>query len=132
MSPIVTNNFSISKKISGACMTLIFQWGHRVLGHGVGYSSRVELLLLRRLPTRCESFLLALIRIATEADNLALVVVRSSLSFTHSSSTPFLVVDAAARVSKYLFRSATTLVGPFSCWTWGACLSAPCSAPNCY
>ena len=54
-------------------------------------------------------------RLATEVDNSALVVVRAALAFTNSSSTPFLVVAAAASESKYSSRSAADLVGLFAC-----------------
>ena len=111
-------------------MTLILQWGQRVLGRGEGESLWVRLLLLQNFPTRLDSFLLSLIRLVTGANNSALVVVSAALSFTNSSRTPFLVVASATRASKYSSRSDADLVRPFACWTWGACLSAPCTAPN--
>ena len=115
-------------------MTSILQCWQRVLVHGKLESSRLQLLLLRRLQNRQESCSLALMKLATEANNSVLVVVRAALAFTSSSSTPLPVVEAAARASKYPSRSAADLVGPFACWTWGAtwgtCLSTPLTAPN--
>ena len=121
---------SSSKQLSGACMTLILQWGQRVLGRGEGESLWVRLLLLQNFPTQLDRFLLSLIRLVTGANNSVLVVVSAALSFTNSSRTPFLVVASATRASKYSSRSDADLVRPFACWTWGACLSAPCTAPN--
>ena len=75
-------------------------------------------------------------RLATKAENSALVVLRAALYFTNSSSTPFSVVSDAVRESEYLSRLAADLIRPFACWDcwycwdWCAYLSEPYAAPN--
>ena len=103
------------KKLSGACMNLILKWGHIILGSGSGEFLRVRLLLVQWLPTQQEGCSLALMRLATDANNSVLVVVRSAFTFTTSSRTPFLVVAASARASKYSSRSASNPDGTFAC-----------------
>ena len=121
--------FSSPKHESWACMNSHLQWVHRFLGRGV-VSSRVWVFwfwLTCQFPIQQESCLLDLMRLATEANSLALVVVRSSLALTNSSRTVFSVVATVARASKYLLRSLTDLFGPFTwflCSGSGACLSA--------
>ena len=62
-------------------------------------------------------------RMATEADNSALVMVRAALSLTNYSSTVFSVVAATERASKYSLRSVANLVGPFDLSGSGTCIS---------
>ena len=58
--------------------------------------------------------MLALMRLAKEANNSELVVVRDALALTNSSSTVFSVVAAATRASKSSSRSIANLVRPFA------------------
>ena len=58
--------------------------------------------------------MLALMRLAKEANNSELVVVRDALALTNYSRKVFSVVAAATRASKYLLRSVTYLFVPFA------------------